>query len=93
MSTFTFSTTEKNKPLLLGKGFSYTIDITTNDKTYWKCEHARKFKCKGRMHTNYTHTILSHENDNHKHPGNPVSTEIRVFEEKIRHRAIFVSSN
>ncbi|CAF4370614.1 unnamed protein product [Rotaria socialis] len=27
-------------------------------------------------------------NDNHNHPGNPVSTEIRIFEEKIRHRAL-----
>ncbi|CAF3709620.1 unnamed protein product, partial [Rotaria socialis] len=87
MSTFTFSTTEKNKPLLICKGFAYTIDKTTNDKTYWKCEHVRKFKCKGRIHTNCTHTTLLHENDNHNHPGNPVSTEIGIFEEKIRHQA------
>ncbi|CAF4883884.1 unnamed protein product [Rotaria socialis] len=51
MPTFTFSTTEKNKPLLI---------------------------CKA----------LLHEDDNHNHPGNPVSTEIRIFEEKIRHRAL-----
>ncbi|CAF3211126.1 unnamed protein product [Rotaria socialis] len=88
MSTFTFSTTEKNKPLLICKGFTYTIDKTTNDKTYWKYEHVRKFKCKGRIHTNCTHTTLLHENDNHNHPGNSVSTEIRIFEEKIRHRAL-----
>ncbi|CAF1040411.1 unnamed protein product [Rotaria magnacalcarata] len=87
MSTFTFSTTEKNKPLLICKGFAYTIDKTANDKTYWKCEHVRKFKCKRRIHTNCTHTTLLHENDNRNHPGNPVSTEIRIFEEKIRHRA------
>jgi hypothetical protein len=41
MSTFTLSKTERNKPLLLSKSFSYTIDKATNDKTYWKCEHAR----------------------------------------------------
>ncbi|CAF4094592.1 unnamed protein product [Rotaria magnacalcarata] len=50
------------------ESFAYTIDKTTNDKTYWKCEHVRKFKCKGRIHTNCTHTILLHENDNHNHP-------------------------
>lgn len=88
MSMFTFSTTEKNKPLLLCKGFAYIIDKTTNDKTYWKCEHTRKFKCKGRIHTNETHTVLLHENDNHNHLGNPISKEIRIFEEKIRYRAI-----
>ncbi|CAF5003336.1 unnamed protein product, partial [Rotaria socialis] len=32
--------------------------------------------------------IILHENDNHNRPGNPVSTEIRIFEEKIRHRAL-----
>ncbi|CAF4572679.1 unnamed protein product [Rotaria socialis] len=68
MSTFTFSTTEKNKPLLICKGFAYTIDKTTNDKSYWKCEHVRTFKCNGRIHTNCTHTTLLHEDDNHNHP-------------------------
>ncbi|CAF2151195.1 unnamed protein product [Rotaria magnacalcarata] len=65
MSTFTFSATEKNKPLLICKCFAYTIDKTTNDKT-----------------------IGNVNIDNHNHPGNPVSTEIRIFEEKIRHRAL-----
>ncbi|CAF4936902.1 unnamed protein product, partial [Rotaria socialis] len=37
---------------------------------------------------NCTHTTLLHEDDNHNHPGNPVSTEIRIFEGKIRHRAL-----
>ncbi|CAF3126501.1 unnamed protein product [Rotaria socialis] len=68
MSTFTFSTTEKNKPLLNCKGFAYTIDKATDDKTYWKCGHVRKFKCKGRIHTNCAHTTLLHENDSHNHP-------------------------
>ncbi|CAF4554165.1 unnamed protein product, partial [Rotaria sp. Silwood2] len=88
MSTFTLSTTQKNKPLLLSKGFSYIIDKITIDKTYWKCEHARKLKCKGRIHTNYINTILLYENDNHNHSGNAVSVEIRIFEEKVRDRAI-----
>ncbi|CAF1988490.1 unnamed protein product, partial [Rotaria magnacalcarata] len=45
-------------------------------------------KVQRRIHTNCTHTTLLHESDNHNHPGNPVSTEIRIFEEKIRHRAL-----
>ncbi|CAF3806026.1 unnamed protein product [Rotaria socialis] len=79
MSTFTFSTTEKNKPLLICKGFAYTIDKTTNDKTYWKCEHVRKFKCKGRIHTNCTHTTLLHEDDNHNHPDFPKIPHDKTF--------------
>ncbi|CAF4092745.1 unnamed protein product, partial [Rotaria sordida] len=67
MSTFTLSTSQKNKSLLLSKGFSYIIDKTTIDKTYWKCEHARKRKCKGRVHTDYINTTLLYDNDNHNH--------------------------
>jgi hypothetical protein len=88
MSIFTLSKTERNKPLLLSKGFSYTIDKATNDKAYWKWKHARTIECKGRVHTNIINTIILHENDNHNRPGNALSTEIRLFEEKIRDRAI-----
>ncbi|CAF4861380.1 unnamed protein product, partial [Rotaria socialis] len=83
MPTFTFSTTEKNKPLLICKGFAYTIDKTTNDKTYWKCEHVRKFKCKGGIHTNCTHTTLLHENDNHNHPGILVQLKFEYLKKKF----------
>ncbi len=88
MSTFTLSETEQNKPLLLCKGFSYTIDKTTIDKTYMKCVQARILKCKGRVHTNYINTIMLHENDNHNYLENAVSNEIRIFEEKVRDRAV-----
>ena len=74
MWTFTLSTTERNKLLLLSKGFFYTIGKTNNDKIYWRCEYARKLKCKGRIHTNDIKTIILHENDNHNHPGNAVSS-------------------
>ncbi|CAF3567508.1 unnamed protein product, partial [Rotaria sp. Silwood2] len=67
--------------------FTYTIDKATNDKTYWKCEHAQKLKCKGRVHTNYMNTELLYKNDNHNHNGNAVSIEIRLFKEKVRDRA------
>ncbi|CAF4820499.1 unnamed protein product, partial [Rotaria sp. Silwood2] len=87
MSTFTLSTTQRNKPLLLCKGFVYTIDKTNNDKTFWKCEYSRTGKCKGRIHINCIKTAILYETDNHKHPGNAVSSEIRVSEGKIRVRA------
>ncbi|CAF3860645.1 unnamed protein product [Rotaria sp. Silwood1] len=93
MSTSTLSTTEKNKPLLLSKGFCYTIDKATNDKIYWKCEYARKLECKDRIHTNDIKTTILHENDNHNHPGNAISSEIRIFEEKFRDRAVNCNEN
>jgi hypothetical protein len=88
MSTFLLSKTQKNKPLLLCNGFSYTIDKSTDEKIYWKCEFARKFKCKGRLHSDNLMTIVLHETNNHSHPGSALSSEIRIFEEKIRDRAV-----
>ncbi len=88
MSTFLLSKTQRNKPFLLCNGFSYTIDKTTDEKIYWKCEFARTLKCKGRLHSNSLMTIILHETNNHSHLGNAVSSEIRIFEEKIRDRAI-----
>ena len=87
MPTLTLSTTQKNKPLLLCKGCTYTIDKTTNNKTYWKCEHAQKFKCKGGVHINYMNTVLLYKNDSHNHSGNAASIEIRLFKEQVRDRA------
>ncbi|CAF1414595.1 unnamed protein product [Rotaria sp. Silwood1] len=88
MSTFVLSKTQRNKPLLLSNGFSYTIDKRTDEKIYWKCESAQSFKCIGRIHTNSLSTIILHETKNHNHLGNAVLSEIRIFEEKIRDRAI-----
>ena len=88
MSTLKLSTTQRNKPLLLCKGFCYTIDKITGDKIYWKCEFVRTLKCKGRIHTNSINTIILHENNDDNHLGNAVSSEVRLFEEKIRDRAV-----
>ena len=93
MSAFTLSTTQKKKPLLLYKGFGYVVDQKKNEITYWKCEYAGKMKCKGRVHTDPANTTLLFENDNHNHLGNAVSAEIRIFEEKIRDRAITCNEN
>ena len=88
MSAFKLGTTQRNKSLLLCKGFCYTIDKITGDKIYWQCEFVRTLKCKGRIHTNSINTMILHENNNHSHLGNAVSSEIRLFEEKIRDRAV-----
>lgn len=84
MSNFILSKTQKQQPLLIHNGFSYTIDKLATEKVYWKCEYSRSSKCKGRVHTDVGQTVILHENNNHNHSGNPFSKEIRVFEEKIR---------
>ena len=88
MSTFKLSTTQRNKALLLCKGFCYTIDKTTDDKIYWKCQFVRTLKCKGRIHTNSVNRIILHENNNRNHLGNAASSGVRLFEEKIRDHAV-----
>ena len=60
MSTSNLTTTQRNKSLLLCKGFCYTIDKTTDDKIYWKCKFVRMLKCKGQIHTSSINTIILH---------------------------------
>lgn len=88
MSTLRISTTEKQKPLLILNGFSYTIDKSTDKKTYWKCEYSRTIKCKGRVHTDLNHTTTLTDASEHNHPPSAVKSEVRLFQEKIRSRAV-----
>ena len=88
MSTLTISTTEKQKPLLLLNGFSYTIDKSSETKTYWKCEYSRTTKCKGRVHTDLNRTTVLTDATEHNHPASAVKSEVRLFQEKIRTRAV-----
>ena len=88
MSIFTISTTEKNKPLLILNGFSYTVDRSTDKKTYWKCEYARSITCKGRVHTDLNHSTILNDPSEHNHPPSAVKSEVRLFQDKIRSRAV-----
>ena len=45
-------------------------------------------ECKGRFHTNSINMIILHENNNHNHLGNTVSSEVRLLKEKLRDRAV-----
>ncbi|CAF1052556.1 unnamed protein product [Didymodactylos carnosus] len=88
MATFSVSTTEKSKPLLLLNGYNYIVDRSNGSKIYWKCDQARKASCKGRVHTDNPSTTILYESDNHNHFGNAVSSDIRRFEENVRFRAL-----
>ena len=88
MSTFTISSTEKNKPLLILNGFNYTVDRSTDKKTYWKCEYARSITCKGRVHTDLNYSTILNDPSEHNHPPSAVKSEGRLFQDKIRLRAV-----
>ena len=87
MTSFTISTAEKNKPLLILNGFSYTIDRSTDKTTYWKCEFWRTVKCKGIVHTDIENTSILLESNDHNHLESALNSEIRLFQEKSRSRA------
>ena len=87
MSSFTLSTTEKNKPLLILNSFNDTIDRITAQKTYWKCEFCRTIQCRARIHTDVNNTKILSETNEHNHPASAVKKEVRIFEDKIRNRA------
>jgi len=48
--------TSKNKPLMVLSGYTYIVDRTRNDKTYWKC--SRTDVCKMRVTTDSNHTEM-----------------------------------
>ena len=73
--------------MLILNGFNYTIDRSTDKKTYWKCEFCRTIKCKGRIHTDLNNTNILFENNEHNHPASAVTNEVKLFQEKIRSRA------
>ena len=73
----TLSTTSKNAPLLIHNGFSYIIDRRSDKKILWKCEHARKFKCYGRLHTDLNNIFIQTVGDHENHTGDPRSGQIR----------------
>ncbi len=76
MSNIVISTTKKNKPLLIYKGYNYTIDKINDTKVYWKCEYCRTIICKGRIHSDTHFTKILHENDAQNHP--PIVANIQV---------------
>ncbi|CAF0954419.1 unnamed protein product [Adineta steineri] len=89
----TLSKTSKNAPLLIHDGYSYVIDKRNAKKILWKCEYSRKFKCRGRLHTDlnsiFDKTVGKHEN----HVGNQRSGLIRVYYERLREESLKNQTN
>ncbi|CAF3321274.1 unnamed protein product [Rotaria socialis] len=87
MSSLNIATTEKNKPLLTLNGFNYTIDRNTDKKLIGNV-NCRTIKFKGRIHTDHNHTTILLENNDHNHPASAVNNEVRLFQDKLRSRAV-----
>ncbi|CAF1179479.1 unnamed protein product [Didymodactylos carnosus] len=82
--SITLSKTSKNAPLLIHNGFSYIIDRRNDEKIFWKCEHARKYACHGRLHTDLSNVFIKTVDDHENHTGNPRSGLIRQYYERLQ---------
>ncbi|CAF1331167.1 unnamed protein product, partial [Didymodactylos carnosus] len=73
-----------NAPLLIHNDFSYIIDRRNDEKIFWKCEHARKYACHGRLHTDLSNVFIKTVGDHENHTGNPRSGLIRQYYERLQ---------
>ncbi|CAF1331691.1 unnamed protein product [Rotaria sordida] len=80
----TLSTTSKNASLLIHDGYSYIIDKRNDKKILWKCEHAKKFKCRGRLQTDLNNVFIRTTGDHENHTADPRSGPIRQYYDRLR---------
>lgn len=66
-----------------GVALNYTIDRSTDSKTYWKCAYSRTVNCKGRIHTDLNHSTILTESTEHNHSPSAVNVEVRLFQEEL----------
>lgn len=45
-----FVKSEKNRDLLIFKGYLYKLEHSNNEKTIWRCIENNNKKCRGRVH-------------------------------------------
>ena len=78
------SATSKNVPLLIYDGYSYIIDKQNDQRIFWKCEHARKFKWRGPLHTDLNNIFIKTVGDHENHTADPRSVPIREYYDRLR---------
>ena len=82
-----------NAPLFIHDGYSYIIDRRTNKKILWKCEYSRKFKCRGRLHTDLNNILIKTVGNHENHIGDPRSGLIRVYYDRLREESLKNQTN
>lgn len=88
MPTVSHNGTTKNKPRLDHDGYSYIMDRSTDDKTYWRCIKYFSDRCRSRLHTCVlAHTIVKPPSE-HTCKFDGTSIERRIFNVYILDRAV-----
>ena len=83
----------KNAPLFIHDGDSYIIDRRTDKKILWKCEYSRKFKCRGRLHTDLNNILIKTVGNHENHISDPRSGLIRVYYDRLRQESLKNQTN
>ena len=79
-----FSTTTKEKPLLIYDGYMYTLNREADDVKYWRCQTRT---CSATIHTDKNDNLKSC-NGNHNHLSSPESIELAQLRQNVKRRVL-----
>lgn len=88
MATISNNGTTKQKPRLDFNGYSYIMDRSTNEKTYWRCINFYSHHCRSRLHTRINTDNIIKLPTVHSCVFDATLVELRKFDEQIIFRSL-----
>ncbi|CAF3709276.1 unnamed protein product [Rotaria socialis] len=82
--TISFINSQEGKQLLIANEYIFKLNKTTTTTKYWKCVVN---SCSAKIHTDVNGHLVK-INDEHSHPSEKETTEVREFREKAKQRAV-----
>ena len=79
--TISFINSQKGKQLLIANEYIFKLNKTINTTKYWKCVVN---SCSAKIHTDLNRHLVK-INDDHSHPSEKETIEVREFREKVKH--------
>ncbi|CAF3067937.1 unnamed protein product [Rotaria socialis] len=97
--TISFINSQKGKQLLIANEYTFKLNKATTTTKYWKCVVN---SCSAKIHTDVNGHLMSiyirsrtrhlmhlvKINDEHSHPSEKETIEVREFREKVKQRAV-----
>jgi hypothetical protein len=80
-----FSTSNKQKSILICEGFIYQLNKTRPKVKYWRCKDRL---CSAYIHTDQNNQYLGKSGDHCSHLPAPESIEVSVFKENVKKRVV-----
>ena len=88
MATISNNGTTKSSPHLNREGYSYIIDPSTNEKTYWGCIKYFSDCCRSRLHTCTLTNVIVKTATEHTCKVDGTTLQFRISNERVAHRAL-----